>query len=342
MQAFNFENNQFVLSTEYVAESILPSNSIILHRTPFTYTHVHWDDFFTACRGLKQQISSVDWVFIDACWDPFRLTNQQIQQARQRLGEIFAGSKICVLSARAQHFYDNLPGCVYFPLFLMIRYPELNFSPKSGRIGCLNRRNAPHRVWLMHHLLRQQLIDPERDIYSVMFKGPFDDAYIDFDHIVGTKWFNEAQCIWPAKIATHDDGGINDYSINHPAWHTGIVIITETEPGVDTIISEKTAKGFLSKSCFSVYMGEVGYKVLEDLGFQPRFFPDHAEDFNIESILNICQFITTERQAIEYRHQHLDKIEHNFKWFGFNQGDFSSRPWWPKFGPKLQQALDSL
>lgn len=342
MQAFNLENNQFQPSAEYVAESILPSNSIILHRTPLTYTHVKWDTFYKACYNLKQQLSSVDWVFIDACWDPFRLTNNQIQKIRRQLSEIFVGSKVCILSARAQHFYDNLPGCVYFPLFLMIKYPEINHFPKSGRIGCLNRRNAPHRIWLMHHLLRQQLIDPERDIYSVMFKGVFDDVYIDFDQIVGTKWFNEAQRSWPARIATHDDGTINDYSIDHPAWHTGIVIITETEPGVDTIISEKTGKGFLSKSCFSVYMGEVGYKVLEDLGFQPRFFPDHAEDYNIESIMDICRSIQTEQHALEYRHQHLDKIEHNFEWFGLSQGAFTSRPWWAKFGPKLQQALDSL
>jgi hypothetical protein len=48
---------------------------------------------------------------------------------------------------------------------------------------------------------------------------------------------------WPASIATHPDDFLNDYSINHPAWHTGIAIITETEPDEHTIVCEKTGKG---------------------------------------------------------------------------------------------------
>lgn len=342
MQSFNLENNCFQLSTEYIASSVLPSNSIILHKTPFTCTGVPWDNFFSACLKLKQQISTVEWVFIDACWDPFRLSNLEIQQRRQQIFEIFNESKVCILSAKAQHFYDDLHGCVYFPLFLMITYPEVRHHPRGGRIGCLNRRNAVHRLWLMHHLLQQDLLDAARDIYSVMFTGLFDDSYINANALLDVDWFNEAQRRWPKIIATHPDGGFNDYSINHPAWHTGIAIITETEPGPDTIISEKTAKGFLSKSCFSIYMGEVGYRVLEDLGFDPRYFPHHAEDFNIDPIINICKTFSTEKQALDYREIYLGKIQHNFKWFGLNQGTFDSRPWWGKFGPKLQQALSNL
>lgn len=342
MQAFNLENNYFELSTEYIASSVLPSNSIILHKTPFTYTSALWNNFFSACLKLKQQISTVEWVFIDACWDPVKLNNLEIQQRRQQLNEIFAGCKVCILSAKAQHFYDDLHGCVYFPMFLMIRYPELQHRHRAGRIGCLNRRNAAHRVWLMHHLLQEGLLDPSRDIYSVMFTGVFDNSYIDVDSILELKWFNEAQRRWPKTVATHPDGGINDYSINHPAWHTGIAIITETEPGADTIISEKTGKGILSKSCFSIYMGEVGYKVLEDLGFEPRFFLDHAEDLNIDPIINICKTFSTEKQALDYREIYLGKIQHNFKWFGLSQGNFETRPWWSKYGLKLQQALSSL
>lgn len=343
MQSFNLIDGQFRISkSRYSAESVLPENSIILHCTPFTYTHETWPPFYAACRQLKNQLSAVDIVFIDACWDPFRLSNEEIQQHRQRLAEIFIGSKICILSARAQHFYDDLPGCVYFPLFLMIPYPELKFQPRAGRIGCLNRRNAAHRVWLMHHLLNEKLLDSVKDVYSVRFTNPFDDLYSDVDPLARVKWFNQAQRQWPKEIATHPDNFPSDYSIDHPAWHTGIAIITETEPGTDTIICEKTAKGFLSKSCFSIYMSETGYRVLEDLGFEPRFFPDHAEDFNIEPILNICRTITTVAQAMEYRQMHMDKIEHNFAWFAFDQGTFHQRPWWSVYGPKLRLALHRL
>lgn len=339
MQAFNFVDNHFEKAgMTFTGAPILPNDSIVLHRTPATYMLSQLEDFLAACRQFKQDIGSPSWVFIDACWDPFRFDAIQIKKFRQDLQEIFEQSKICVLSAAARHFYEDIPGCLYFPLFLMINYPPLNFLPKAGRIGCLNRRNAAHRVWLMHHLLEQKLIDPERDVYSVSFTNLYTGSYYD----VGIDWFNEAQRQWPTQISTHPDDFPCDYSIDHPAWHTGISIITETEPGVDTIICEKTAKGILSKSCFSVYMAEVGYRVLEDLGFEPRFFDQHAEEFDIQPIIDICKTITTESQALEYRQQHIDKIEHNFEWFAINTGPFQSRPWWNRYEPKLRQALDSL
>lgn len=338
MQCYNFLDPDFSLgTTPFAAESVLPTDSILLEQTPFTYGHRSWETFWLACRELAQSVQPT-WVFVNACWDPFRLDNDSIQQRRQQLAEIWPGSKICILSARAQHFYDDLLGCLYFPLFLFIKYPELYVRKRSGRIGCLNRNNAAHRVWLMHHLLDQKLIDPDRDVYSVSFTNIFTDTYND----IGVDWFNTAQRRWPAQLSTHPDGFPNDYSIDHPAWHTGIAVITETEPGADTIICEKTGKGILSQSCFSIYMADVGYRVLEDLGFEPRFFPDHAEDFNIEPILNICRTIITESQALEYRQQHMDKIQHNFDWFGFRTGTFQSRPWWDRYEPKLRLALDSL
>jgi len=339
MQRFDLNDGKFYLGIDaFPGESVLPANSIILQRTPFTYNAVSWESFWLACQQLQKEITAPEWIFIDACWDPLRLSGKDIKRARKRLHGIFPGSKICVLSAKAQHYYDNIPGCVYFPLFLMIHYPDLNFRPRAGRIGCLNRRNAAHRVWLMHHLMQQKLIDSRRDVYSISFTNIYTDSYND----IGIDWFWEAQRCWPAQIATHPDNFLNDYSIDHPAWHTGISIITETEPGADTIICEKTAKGILSKSCFSIHMSEAGYRVLEDLGFRPRFFPDHAEDLNIEPILHICRTITTESQALEYRQQHMDKIQHNFEWFGFRQGAFQTRPWWQHYEPKLRQALDSL
>lgn len=342
MNSFNLVDGRFEpYNIPYLGEPVLPTDGILLQRTPITIDSNNqnsWDIFWEACRTLKQQISTPKYIFVDAAWDPVKINNEQIHLARERLEKIFVGSKICILSAAARHYYDDLPGCVYFPLFLMIDYPDLQFRPRSGRIGCLNRRNAGHRVWLMHHLLDQQLIDSSRDIYSVSFTSLYTNNYWD----LGIDWFNEAQQKWPTQIATHPDGFLNDYSIDHPAWHTGIAVITETEPGEDTIICEKTAKGILSKSCFSIYMSETGYRVLEDLGFRPRFFDNHAQDLDIQPIIDICKTITTESQALEYRQQHMDKIQHNFDWFAFKIGGFQSRPWWTKYEPKLRQVLDNL
>jgi hypothetical protein len=343
MQVFDLVDGQFCLGRHsFAGESVLPGNSILLERTPFSFVSVTWDVFLTACWNLSQQVNPA-WVFVDASYDPICLSAESIAEQRQQLNKIWPDAKVCILSARAQHFYDNLQGCVYFPLFLMINYPEpTEYRPRAGRIGCLNRRNAVHRLWLMHHLLSQQLIDPERDVYSIKFTSVHSDNYFDIDGKLGINWFNQAQQQWPKSIETHPDNFPNDYSIDHPAWHTGISIITETESGTDTIMTEKTAKGILSKSCFSIYMADSGYRVLEDLGFLPRFFSNHAEDLNIDPVIDICKNIATESHAMEYRQNYIDQIEHNFQWFGSHEVSLNNRPWWQYYQPKLQQALDSL
>ena len=329
----------------YQGEAVLPADNIILQRTPFTGwggQDDHWSRFYTACAHLASSITTPRFVFVDASWDPFVMPNLEIVARLHDLEEIFVGSKVCVLSARAQHFYDELPGCLYMPLFAMINYPEIQHRPKQGRIGCLNRRNAPHRVWLMHHLLDQNLVDAHRDVYSVSFVNLWSNSYVDVDSVVGTSWFNSAQLKWPSQIQTHPDNFPNDYSIDHPAWHTGIVIVTETEVDTNTLICEKTAKSILSKSCFSIYMHEVGYCVLTDLGFEPRFFTDHAQHFDIQPIINICRQFDTADCAIDYSHQHSSQIEHNYDWFAYGSGTVQSRPWYARWKPKLQLALDQL
>jgi hypothetical protein len=190
----------------------------------------------------------------------------------------------------------------------------------------------------MHHLLHQGLLDPAQDSYSVAFANLYTNTYCD----LGINWFNHAQRQWPPQIQTHPDQFPNDYGISHPAWHTGIVIITETEAGQNTLICEKTAKGILSKSCFSVYMHEVGYKVLEDLGFAPRFFARHAQEFDIEPIVEICKNFATAQDAIDYSQQHQQQIDHNWAWFAHQSGTIQSRPWFARWQPKLNQALQSL
>lgn len=327
----------------FPGEAVLPKNNIILQRTPIIGWHNQdWNLFWSACKTLASQISTPQYVFIDATWDPFVMPNAEIVQHIKTLQTIFSASKICILSSRAQHFYDNLPGCVYFPLFLIINYPDIQTRPKQGRIGCLNRRNAAHRVWLMHHLLDQQLLDPAQDSYSVAFTNIYSNHYCDIDSLLDIKWFNQAQQKWPVQIQTHPDNFPNDYGISHPAWHTGIVLITETEVDQNTLLCEKTAKGILSRSCFSVYMHEVGYRVLEDLGFAPRFFDQHAQEFDIQPIVDICKNFASAQDAIAYSHDHQDQIDHNFEWFAHNQGPIHSRPWFAQWQPKLTQALKTL
>jgi hypothetical protein len=341
MISINVHVDNFSIGPQWIASHILPEDSVLLNRSPFTLRNITWENFFAVCKKIYQQYPTVSYVFVDATWDPVQPSNDEIQQRRQQLQEIFTHSKIVVLSAKAQHFYDNLPGVLYVPVFAMRVYPKLEFLPKAGRIGCLNRRPALHRLRLMYHLLDEKLLDASRDVFSVNFVNLYSNKPYNF-YLSGYEWMAQKLHDWPPYIATHPDGFPNDYSISHPAWHTGIVIITETEPGDQTIVCEKTAKGILSKSCFSIYMADVGYQLLEDLGFEPRFFASHPEYENIEPALDLCRTIQTESQALDYRQQHIAQIEHNFEWFGIETPNFWQRPWFAKYAPKLKDFMSGL
>lgn len=318
----------------------LPQDSILIARTPFTW-NMEWTGFLDMCRKIQQQWTTAQYVFIDASWDPVRPTNTEIVDYKQAIADIFPQSKVALLSARAQHFYDNIPGVIYFPLFGMFNYPPILHLPRRGRFGCLNRRPSLQRLRLMYELLDQGLFDPNKDVYSVSFVHHYSKTLYNFEKS-GYEWMTQKLQSWPDHIATHPDGFPNDYSVSHPAWHTGIVIINETETGEQTIVCEKTAKGILSKSCFSIFMADVGYRVLEDLGFEPRFFADHAEYDNIDPLLDLVRKIPTEKDALDYRQQHIAQINHNFEWFGADQSQCQNRPWWNKYAPKLKTALANL
>ena len=356
MLVFSFSNSQAELDqTPWQVGRALPPHSVIFRNTPFldSLKKADFPAFFSKCKALRDSISHARLIFIDATWDPIRLSNKQIQNYLEEMKPYFPKSRIVLLSSRAQHWFDNLPNCVYYPAFLMIPYHQypnwqnLADHPRSGRIGCLNRNAKSHRSWLMHTLMRDKLIDAERDVYSVSHVGLYDNAYIDVDG-----WLNSAGNTdlkindeirqGPDSVATNPDNFPNDYTINHPAWGTGISIITETEPGEDTILSEKTAEGILSKSCFSIYMSDVGYRVLEQLGFEPRFFRDHAHDTNIKPLINLCRQIDTEALAMDYRQQQMRQIQHNYNWADFGNDSYQATGWYARYQPKLHYALSNL
>lgn len=341
MVTVDIDGTDFQIGPKWIAAPVLPTNSIVISRTPFTLGYVTWESFAVACKKIHQQFAGVAFVFVDATWDPILFDNDTIVERRQELQAIFSNSKVVVLTAHAQHWYDNLQGIIYFPLFTIANYGEVVHLPRQGRIGCLNRRPTLHRVRLMYELLDQGLIGPEQDVYSVSFANLYHKQLYNLQGS-GYEWMQPILETWPSSIATHPDGFPCDYTISHPAWHTGIAIITETEPGHRTIICEKTGKGILSKSCFSVYMADVGYRVLEELGFEPRFFADHAEYNHIEPLIKLCKEIETETDALDYRQQRIQQVEHNYAWFGIEQPDFWRRPWYGKYCSKLQHGLENL
>ena len=327
------------------AYRMLPEDSVVLTGTPYTRIDRNsWTDFYTNLQVLQDQSVTDTYVFVDASWDPILISTQDCIDNLSIIKEFFPRVNVAVISSRCQHWFDAIPGVIYYPAFGAIVYDLPTFQTRSKRIGCLNRAPSPHRLWLMHSLLSEKLIDPDRDIYSVSFASPYNlTSYGNMGALIEDKRkltnLNNKIKKYPPRVATHPDNFPNDYTIEHPAWNTAIAVVTETHPGEKTLISEKTAKAIISKSCFSIYMSETGYRVLEELGFEPRFFAEHASEDNIEPIKQICRQFDTESAAMDYRQSQMDKINHNFEWF--SKGPILG-PWYNKYQSKLQRELACL
>jgi hypothetical protein len=346
----------FDLTTPYVVAphnvglvfSILPRGSAIIHTGLPHYESVD----FSSWEHQVKQLPTGYRFFINHSYDPVKISNNDILCLLDLIKFHHPGSDPVFLSSKCDHYFVEIPGVVYFPNFFFYNFSNQFPSVRSKRIGCLNRQNTPHRPWLMHNLLSQGLLDQRRDIYSVSFASPYDlDSYTDVDG-----WLQHPQKVnhllqqYSPQIATNPDGFPNDVNtINHPAWHTAVTVVTETESGNRTMISEKTPKAIAANCCWTVYMGESGYRLLEEFGFAPRFFEQHAEGTNIDPIMRVCSTLDTESVAADYRNQFLNQIDHNAKWYGNNielgaqhkkilQSRITS-PWYSRWFPKFQQSI---
>ncbi len=337
MRVFDFLNlsepvEHFLTTTPY---GLLPDNSLIL----FNFAKHAGTNANTAvlAQGLKQLPTNFNYVFIDDSYDPVKLSDIQIQETIELLKQHFTNSHVIFLSSKCSHYYSGQKYILWYPFFLLSEYPTV-IQPRQRRIGCLNRRNALHRIWLMHNLLSQNLIDHDRDIFSMAFANVYDHHRLD-NRI--NAWlghnntnYNKLVAQYPDSIATIPDDFPNDHSILHPAWHTAITIVTETECDELGIITEKTAKAIAARCCWIAYTGSDCIRVLTDLGFETQLFDQHATGRNIDPIVQVCKTLDTESAAMDYYNSKLPQIEHNKQHL--------EHGWRTQYVPKLKQALDLL
>jgi hypothetical protein len=340
VKVFDFlqANNPTEIAGTTLSYSILPSNSIVLQNVA---KHITTNPVCkTTIEHLKQLPSAVKYVFIDASYDPVMLTDTEILIAIELVQQQFTSSQVIFLSSKCGHYYSQHKNILWYPTFLLWNYQTIDI-PRQKRIGCLNRRNAPHRIWLMHNLLDQGLIDHERDIFSVAFAHFLDHARtIDIDSWLGFKNTNYNTLIkqYPDSITTVPDDFSNgtpiDMTADHPAWRTAVTIVTETECGEYGMISEKTVKALANKCCWIAYTGSDCIRVLDDLGFNTKLYSGHAHGVNIDPIIQVCKTLDTESVAMDYYNLQLPHIQHNKYHLDHD--------WQVRYLPKLQQALDSL
>jgi len=329
--------------------SILPENSAIIHTSLPSSAAVDTDSWKQQIKQLPRGLR----FFINHSYDPVKISDADIVFLLDLIKTHHPGSDPIFLSSKCSHYFANIPGIVYFPYFFFYNFGNVTDRPRSKRIGCLNRHNTPHRLWLMHNLLSQGLLDPDKDVYSVSFTSPYDlNSYTDVDSwlLQQPQQVNHLLRQYPPQIATNPDGFPNDVNtVDHPAWHTAIAIVTETDPGDRTMLSEKTIKAMVANCCWTAYMCESGYQVLEAFGFAPRFFEQHAQGTNIDPILNICAMLDTESAAFDYRNQYLSQIKYNADWYGNNIKSSAqhkvvlartSAPWFNQWYPNFQQSIN--
>lgn len=293
------------------------------------------DDSTVLLNAKINNIPTVDTacIFIDGSYDPVLMSDIEIQELIAQTKKLNPQSQVVFLSSRCSDFDNNNLNVIWYPVFMLRSYGQAPTNNRSKRIGCLNRRNAPHRIWLMHNLLKQQLIDHERDIFSVSFVNVYDGKRSRLNDWISISQ-QDALLIaeYPDSIATVPDNFINDHSIEHPAWNTAIAVVSETEVGPLAMITEKTVKAIESQSCWILHTGQSQLNVMKLLGFEIDLFEQHATGHNIEPVVKVCQELATEDQALEYRDSKQYLIDHNAFWL--------KHGWLPVYLKKLNQVLN--
>ena len=308
MKVYDFINQDNVqelqLSGHY---SILPTDSVILLNFSFSK--------LAQLNNILK--TSERFVFIDWSYDPIEhINHRSISLLTSEVEKKFNSAKCIVLSSKCADYYTDQSNILWYPFFLLQTHEDNPVTPRQKRVGCLNRRNAVHRVWLMHNLISKGLIDHNRDIFSIAFANIYDNNRCELANWISLS-SEEKEIVrqYPNQITTIDDGFINDHTVTHPAWNTAITIIPETEVEEKTLITEKTVKGIVGRCCWMLYAGEDQFKVLTSLGFDINLFEKHASGHNIEPIITMCQTLDNESTAMDYYHSKIDKINHNYDWY---------------------------
>lgn len=305
---------------------LLPDDSIVFAVTGST-------DWTKIPEYLKQiPYVSTKYVFVEASSDPWEITDDEINAILQPFRQKFTSARCIFLSASCKHFYSTDPDIIWYPKHLVINYGQQPSQPRNKRIGCLNRRNSAHRVWLMYNLLEQDLIDHDRDIFSVCFRNIEDNSMVDMN-----TWLPGVPIDlnkYPDQIATIPDNifEFNPNITEHPAWYTAVTVVTETKVNEYSQLTEKTIKAILADCCWISYSAQSNIDVLQDLGFETSTFDQHATGFDIDPILKACRELDTESTAMDYYHSKQPVIAHNKQWFLNNQ-------WLDRYMPKLNSIL---
>jgi len=174
----------------------------------------------------------------------------------------------------------------------------------------------------MYNLLEQNLIDHDRDIFSVRFRNIEDNSAVDMNTWIPGVKIDLSR--YPDEITTITEQMSDSHPTHwdfaeHPAWYTAVTVVAETKVNEYSLISEKTIKAILNECCWISYSAQSNLDVLTDLGFDITTFGRHATGHDIDPIIKACRELDTESVAMDYYHSRQTVIQHNKQWFEHNQ-----------------------
>lgn len=214
----------------------------------------------------------------------------------------------------------NYPSWLF--VFKKQQLPEANFGPRQYGFSCLNRNPTFHRLILYTLIKQAGLLD--HFIYSFYDRCPYQGFKMTAHHYRNINRFvNQelySQCLesladFPLAWAGEQQG-VNDHSINHPAYQdTWCNIVTETS-AVVSFTSEKIWKPIAAGQLFLIAGAPGTAAWLQNLGFH-TFDDSYDLKYNIQSRLEMIVERVREHVADPQAWWKANQfqIEHNYHWF---------------------------
>lgn len=214
----------------------------------------------------------------------------------------------------------NYPSWLF--VFKKQNLPEANFGNRQYDFSCLNRNPTFHRL-IFYTLIKQAgLLD--QFIYTFYDRCPYQGFKMTPHHYRNIRSFVSAelynQCLdslsdFPVSWAGEQQG-INDHTINHPAYRdTWCNVVTETS-AVVSFTSEKIWKPIAAGQLFLIVGAPGTTSWLKQLGFY-TFNDEYDLKHNLSSRLEmIVQRVQEQSQDPRAWYQaNRFQIEHNYHWF---------------------------
>lgn len=286
-------------------------------------------ELFKLIIQAAKKFITVGQILIDSSIDPvnYRLLLEKLNEVAQQLNV----DKIVLLGGFSDITNQHaavVPGSFwYFRAYSLITCEHSNngidtLHHREREFSCLNRTPKDHRLLLYSMLKDQGLL--HSFIYSFYDRWPYfsDKSLMDSTTQIpaiiipekSTQWKTALDNIVDFPISWLDQtAGINDHTINHPAYHEAYCNVVTESSMIDEFVSEKIWKPIAAGQLFLVIGSQHTCRWLEELGFytfEKELYDDEPD--HVKRIQKVVDIVANKRSNVrQWWLDNLDKIQHN-------------------------------